>query len=238
MLAMSAPVMFLFAIRVRSRSARDEATIIEPGPFRRRSFNFGLAMMLLFMGSMAGVSFALTLYMQYGLGFSPAEAGLAMMPFAVALIIGLVGIGERVNLIGRYVLLIGLVIEIAAMIVLAYTVQQDGIGFWQLQPALLLSGLGMGAIVGPLFGFVLADVGDRKPVRRRGCRMPVDQVASAAGLAALGSVHFASVPALVAPLAGFSHAMYVLALVSVPVFAILVFGMPRKARDEDTIEPV
>ena len=55
-------------------------------------------------------------------------------------------------------------------------------------------------------------------------------------MAALGSIFYASVPALVAPLAGFSHAMYVLALVSVPVFAILVFGMPRKARDEDTIE--
>ena len=57
-------------------------------------------------------------------------------------------------------------------------------------PGLLVMGLGMGLIVAPLFGIIIAAVGDDEVGSASGVLNAVQQLASAIGVALLGTVFF------------------------------------------------
>ena len=60
--------------------------------------------------------------------------------------------------------------------------------------SLLLAGFGIGLVVAPLFGFILAAVDDQEVGSASGVLNALQQLASAIGVAVLGTVFFAALP--------------------------------------------
>ena len=97
----------------------------------------------------------------------------------------------------------------------------------------LTLGLGIGMLVSPLFGFVLASVTDEETGSASGVLNALQQLAGAIGVAVLGTVFFAALAH-----GGFVTALQrclLIELCTAPVLALLTFMLPRHPRDEAEI---
>ncbi|WP_067805419.1 MFS transporter [Actinomadura formosensis] len=165
--------------------------LIVPSLFRKRGFTGGLAVGLVFFSGMAGLGLVLALFFQMGLGFSPLKAGLAQSPWSVGIIIGF-GVAQAVQRFGRTVIHAGTVIMAAGIAGTYATLQYAGIDVtpWQLIPALIVTGLGMGLLMAPFFDTVLAGVEPVETGSAGGTLTAVQQLGSALGAAVLGTIFF------------------------------------------------
>ena len=100
----------------------------------------------------------------------------------------------------------------------------------ELIPAQLVLGVGIGMLISPLFDFILASVGDHEVGSASGVLNAVQQLASAIGVAAIGTVFFGTL----------SHSCFVAAIsqclrIEVGVAAALfplAWALPRRPRGE------
>jgi hypothetical protein len=95
---------------------------------------------------------------------------------------------------GRGVLQAGLVIVVAALVGLAATVDHGGVELssWQLVPAMLGLGLGLGVVFGPLFNVILAGVDDHEVGSASGTLNAIQQLGNAIGVALLATIFFSA----------------------------------------------
>jgi hypothetical protein len=101
---------------------------------------------------------------------------------------------------------------------------------WLLAPALLLLGMGLGVSGGQLFDFILAGVTMEQVGSASGVLEAVQQLASAIGVAALGTIFFSAFTHHVP-----THALSVTAwacLVPLTAAFALIFGLPLHAREQ------
>jgi hypothetical protein len=80
----------------------------------------------------------------------------------------------------------------AGVVGVVVTLQQAGIGVtpWQLAPALVLTGLGMGLLMAPFFDTVLAGVEPHETGSAGGTLTAIQQLGAALGVAVLGTIFF------------------------------------------------
>jgi EmrB/QacA subfamily drug resistance transporter len=223
----------------RTRAGRDG--LIEPTLFANRGYTAGTLVLLVFFLGMTGFMFALTLFLQLGEGFSALRAGLTFVPWSAGLA---VGAGLSGGLLaprwGRHVLEAGAVVSLAGTLLLVHEVANGFVSTWDVLPGLLVSGLGMGVIVAPLFDIIIAAVTERELGSASGVLNAVQQLSAAAGVAVLGTVFFDTLGAGALGRAHFHHALgrtlwidsglIVVALLLMPL-------MPRRARAEAQGEP-
>ncbi|MEU8309549.1 MFS transporter [Actinomadura sp. NPDC048955] len=173
----------------KQRSGGDP--LIVPSLFRKRGFTGGLVVGLVFFSGVAGLGLVLALFFQLGLGYSPLKAGLAQIPWSVGIVIGF-GVMQAVQRFGRRVIHAGAVIMAAGIAGLYFTLRYAGIDVtpWQLVPALTVTGIGMGLLMGPFFDTVLAGVEPEETGSAGGTLTAVQQLGSALGAAVLGTVFF------------------------------------------------
>ncbi|ACU76655.1 drug resistance transporter, EmrB/QacA subfamily [Catenulispora acidiphila DSM 44928] len=213
MMAASIPTFGVFALHQRRRNAAGRDPFVVPTVFRKRSFVSGIAVLFAFSAAMSGVFFVYTLFMQIGLHFSALHAGLTMLPWSIGTIASMGAsqalmpkVGPRRTLqAGMLVMAIGTVI--AALLVNSYGATTTT---WTLVAPLLVSGMGMGLIFGPIFGTVLGDLDDAEVGSASGLLNAMQQLAGAFGIAALGTVFFDKAGTL---------------MTSVPAAATLVFAI-------------
>ncbi|MEW2357640.1 MFS transporter [Spirillospora sp. NPDC029432] len=191
MMAAAAAVFWLFAryeIR-RHRSGRDP--LVVPALFRKRAFTGGLLMGLAFFCALAGFGLVLSLYTQMGLGYSPLKAGLAQIPWSVGIVLGF-GLAQALARLGRTVIHIGALAMAAGVagVVLTLEIAGNAVSPWQLTPALLGTGLGMGLLMAPFFDIVLSGVEPEETGSAGGTLTAVQQLGSALGAAVLGTILF------------------------------------------------
>lgn len=160
----------VFAILVmweRRKIRTDGSPLIELSLFRSKGFSAGIVVQLTF-GLVCGMFFLVwTLYMQVGLGWSVLKAGLAGLPFSIAVAAAAgISVGLLVPKFGRKVLQAGALTMAAGMLAFLWMADQLGVGIspWQTFLPLLVIGVGMGLIVAPLTEAVLSDV----PVQHSG----------------------------------------------------------------------
>ncbi|MEU6023256.1 MFS transporter [Micromonospora sp. NPDC047134] len=188
----SIPVFGALIAYERAKSRRDGSPLIELSLFRVKGFSAGVAVQLAF-GVVTGVFFLVwTLYMQVGLGWSVLRAGLSGIPFSVATTIA-AGISVQLLIpkLGRKVLQMGALLMGTGMALYGWTANHFGqeVTFWQMVPALLVIGFGMGLIVSPLINAILAEVPLAHAGSASGLIHTMLQVGQALGLA-LTSVFF------------------------------------------------
>lgn len=193
MMALALPVFALFIWWQKRKDAIDKSPLMAPVLLKTKSFIKGLTVNIVFQSAMAGFFLPFTLLLQIGLGYEIITAALTGIPTAVgiALSIGLFG-QKLIPKLGRYALSVGAVVMGIGLAVTYFIVQQNGLDTAPLQfaPGLLITGLGMGLIMAPIFALVLTDVDPRHAGSASGVMNAVQQLGGAIGIALIGVIFF------------------------------------------------
>jgi len=220
----------LLAAFVQWERRRRVDPLVEPSLLTNRSYTSGVLVALAFFGAFGGLLLCVSVFVQVGEGFSPIRAGLTLLPMVVGMIAGMAGGFALVKPLGRNLLHLGILVVAAGDVTLALTMMGlHRASIWDLVPALVLIGLGFGGSIGQLFDFIVAGVGMDEVGSASGVLEAVQQLSSAAGVAALGTIFF-SAYAHNLP----THALAVTAWAClVPTAATfgLLFTLPRRARE-------
>jgi EmrB/QacA subfamily drug resistance transporter len=165
--------------------------LVVPSLFRKRGFTGGLIVGLVFFSGMSGFALVFSLFTQIGLGYSPLKAGLSGVPWSAGMILGF-GAAQAVRKFGRTVIHIGTVVMAAGVVCIVITLHVAGTGVtpWQLTPALIVTGLGMGLLMAPFFDIVLAGVETHETGSASGTLTAIQQLGSTLGVAVLGTLFF------------------------------------------------
>ena len=140
-----------------------------------------------------------TFYLQDELGLSPLEAGLLLLPLAVALIVAVTIVPRLMRRWGaRSCIIAGLGFAGAGMIVIAVAAQLDAPA-WVLIPAMLFIAAGMGfGLVGLQYAAVTGVTDDDAGVAS-GVQRAADQLGGSAGVTVFVGLGFASIAHGVSP---------------------------------------
>ena len=189
----SIPVFVLFAFTQVWKDRRDASPLVVPGLFRRRSFVAGVILSLSFFSVIFGFFFIFTIYLQIGLGYSILKAGLTGIPFSlgVSLAAGMSG-PVLVPRFGRKIISAGPLIMGAGYALFLCTIRHYGgdVTPWEFIPALIVSGLGMGCVVAPIYSFILAEVPIKDAGSASGVVNTTQQIGGAIGVAIVGVIFF------------------------------------------------
>ncbi len=190
---LSIPVFVLFGWSQVRKDKRDSSPLVVPGLFTKRSFVAGIILSLSFFSIVFGFFFIFTIYLQIGLGYSVLKAGLTGIPFSLGVSISAAMSGPiLVPRFGRSIISAGPIIMGAGYGLFLFAVSHygDNLTPWELIPALVLSGLGMGCVVAPIYPFILAEVPIKDAGSASGITNTVQQVGGAIGVAVIGVVFF------------------------------------------------
>ena len=224
----------LLAAWSRRQGLRGHGTLIETSVFRHRGYSAGLASVVVFFAGMAGTLLTLTVYLQFGEHFSAVHAGLTLAPFAAGSAVGAVlAATVIVPRLGRGALQIAAVLIAAGAWWLRGIIVTHGLGTRssELIPAQLILGAGIGMLVSPLFDFILASVGDHEVGSASGVLNATQQLASAIGVAAVGTIFFSTLTR-----SGFTAAISRSLEIQLGIAAllfVLALALPRRPRDAE-----
>jgi EmrB/QacA subfamily drug resistance transporter len=189
----SVPIFVLFAFTQIWKDRHDASPLVVPSLFRRRSFVAGVILSLCFFSVIFGFFFIFTIYLQIGLGYSILKAGLTGIPFSlgVSLAAGMSG-PVLVPRFGRKIISAGPLVMGAGYALFLFTIRHYGsdVTPWEFIPALLISGLGMGCVVAPIYSFILAEVPINDAGSASGVVNTTQQIGGAIGIAIVGVVFF------------------------------------------------
>ncbi|MBX6765954.1 MAG: MFS transporter, partial [Actinomadura rubrobrunea] len=191
LLALSVVVFGVFGWYETRRQRAGGDPLVIPGLFRKRGFTAGLLVGVVFFCGMTGFGLVFSLYLQMGLGYSPLKAGLSQVPWSLGIVIGF-GVAQAVQKFGRAVIHGGTAIMAAGIAGVAVTLYIAGVGVgpWQLTPALVVCGVGMGLLMAPFFDIVVSGVEPQETGSAGGTLTAIQQFGSALGAAVLGTVFF------------------------------------------------
>jgi EmrB/QacA subfamily drug resistance transporter len=214
------------------RQKTAENPLIKPSLLANRGFTSGLVMGLALFAAVSGMFYVIALFLQLGLGLTPAHAALSLAPVAVGIVAASVIAMMLIAKLGRTLIFFGLLVSLAGIGWLLALVLSQGmsVGPWTLTPPLLVMGFGVGTCFGTLFDVTLGDVRADEAGSASGSLSAVQQLAAAIGAAAITTVYFKTLAA-----SGQAHAMTV-SLIVVGAVAVLCCGLvwllPRAARAE------
>jgi MFS family permease len=232
-IAASVVVLGVFVVVERRRERAGVSPLVTPSLFRKRAFSAGLVTALVFFAGMIGLMLTFALYLQLGQGYSAIETGLAMVPWSLGTGIGAgLGAGVLGPRFGRPTLHAGVAVMLLGVLGMLAVVAAagDGVSSWALFGPELLAGAGMGALLAPLFNFVLAAVDDHEVGSASGVLNAIQQLGGATGIAVLGTIFF-SVAAGSGMAGAFEQVLWIEAGVLVAV-AALVCLLPMRARED------
>ncbi len=229
MLAAGAALLVAFVAYERHRR---ESPLIEPSLLGNRTYVAGIAVGLALFATFGGLILTISLFAQLGEGFSPIHTGLTYVPMTVGMVVAMVASFALVGRLGRHLLHVGAALIGAGILTLALTAAgADHLDTLELTPSLILIGLGAGASFGQLFDFVLAGVSGDEVGSASGVLNAVQQLASALGVAVLGTVFFSRFAGQHLPTSALSATAWA-ALVPLTLTAVLIFRLPMRARED------
>ncbi|SNY57695.1 MFS transporter [Paractinoplanes atraurantiacus] len=165
--------------------------IVAPALLRKRSFVAGLAVAVVFFAGLGGLMLGLSLHLQLSLHYAPLKAGLALAPVAAGIAVSSLLAPALSHRLGRRLLHLGLGVELLGVVALAVVVA-TGAPFPALAAAGLGAGLGLGLLFGPLIQRILAVAAPGEVGSASGALNAAQQIATALGVAVLGTLYFAS----------------------------------------------
>ncbi|MEZ0066313.1 EmrB/QacA subfamily drug resistance transporter [Streptacidiphilus sp. MAP12-20] len=192
-MAASLPVFGLFAVYQRRLAATDRSPLVEPTLFQGRSFRSSVVVVALFSAAMSGLMLTFTLTLQLGAHWTPLHAGATLIPLSLGIVAGAIASGAALGpRFGRKVIHAGVAIMVLGTLALWASFAHWGLAIdsWQLLPALLLTGIGMGLLMGPLFDIALAGVSDEESGSASGVLNALQQLGGSVGVATLGTAFF------------------------------------------------
>lgn len=188
--ALSASLSLVFWRRQIRLGRLDRLQTLPPGLIRAPGFVAGVVTVMVLISGMAGTMVTLAIFLQSGLGLTPAAAGLAIAPHpAAAMVASMLSgrLGSR--RLGSRILL-GIVTLFLGMVWLLLDVGASESGSDILGP-LLLVGAGGGTAFVALFQVALSQVSAPDAGAGSGALQALQQVGIALGIAVVGQLFFA-----------------------------------------------
>jgi len=184
----SLAVGILGAIAFIAREARAPAPMLPLSLFRERNFTIGnLATLTAYLG-LGGVIFLLPVFLQEVSGYSPVQAGLALLPVTSLLIVLSRRFGALADRIGsRLPIGLGALVAAGGLLLLA-RVDRRADYLSEILPALLVFGLGLAMLVAPLTATVLGAVEEDHAGVAAAVNTTLSRVAQLFAVAVLGAV--------------------------------------------------
>lgn len=210
MLVVAVPfaIAFFFWEKRQHRLGRPE--LLPVSLMSNRNYVIGAMMSAIFFSALPGFFLILAMFLQEGFGFSPLQSGFTTMPFSIGILVASLISGRLGHIAPRIRITVGIVMVIVGM----YLLRQEVQGFGEvaegraLLPYFLLSGLGMGISIAPMFQVVLAGVPPHDAGSGSGALQAIQQMGGAFGIAIVSQIFFSrlgsEISAGVAP-----HAAYV-----------------------------
>jgi MFS transporter, DHA2 family, multidrug resistance protein len=166
---------------------RTAAPMLDLSLFRNPRFSIGSASISLASFSLFGAIFVLTQFLQFAKGYSPLEAGAAMVPLAFGLMLGATRSSKVAQRVGtkRVVAtgLIGLGATLSTTLLWTSDMPYWPIGLW-----FFFGALSMGCIMGPATGSVMGAVPKEKSGVGSAMNDVTRQVGGSLGTAVIGSL--------------------------------------------------
>ncbi|ORB59652.1 MFS transporter [Mycobacteroides saopaulense] len=156
--------------------------------------NGNIATLIIGMGEF-GIVAVLPLWLQFALGYSAVEAGLALVPVALGSFVASgasFGMTSRISALG--LVRIGLALEAAGLAVLGTIARPDST-WWAISAALFVYGIGIGFATAQVTNVVLADIPERSSGQGSGMQSVFRQLRSALGIAVLTTAFFSAISA-------------------------------------------
>ena len=155
--------------------------------FRRRNFAFANVETFLVYGSLGGMFFFFTIYLQF-LGFSPLAAGLVNVPGSLVMIVLAPRFGRYADEHGpRLMLTAGPALLGCGTLLWSFI--EDRAGFWRFGvPGLALTSLGLAALVAPITSTALSSAPDRFSGIASGVNSTLSRLGNLLAVAVLGFV--------------------------------------------------
>src|ERR1700761_4848566 len=226
-LALGVVFFALFAWRQR----RAASPLLRPSLLKNRGFTSGLIVGLLFFAVTSGLIYVISLFMQQALHASAGWAALGLLPLTIGIIVAAFACMALAARLGRTLILIGMLVTMAGAGWLLALVVSDGTGLslWTLSPAVLLTGLGMGACFGTIYDIALGDIAPDEAGSASGSLTAIQQLANGIGSAVVTTVYFHA--------GGSAHAMTVSVIVVLAITTACLPALrllPRRAPAEPT----
>lgn len=186
-----------FIIRQRIVVGRGGTPLVMPSIFRSSAYAAGLLGIALFFCSLVGTQLVLTLFLQVGHGFSPAEASVANLPFAVGTAIGATLSGAILAArFGRRVLQLGGLVQLGGVGLLwSELLRSPPFSAWHIAPGIGVIGIGAGLVIAALFSIILSALDAKQIGSGSGVLSAAQSIAASIGVAVFASVFFAADPA-------------------------------------------
>ena len=171
-----------------AHEARARAPMLPLNLFRERNFTIGnLATLTAYLG-LGGVIFLLPVFLQEVSGYSPVQAGLALLPVTSLMIVLSRRFGALADRIGSRVLIsLGALVAGCGLLLLA-RVDQRADYVSEILPALLVFGLGLAMLVAPLTSTVLGAVEEDHAGVAAAVNTTLSRIAQLFAVAVLGAV--------------------------------------------------
>jgi MFS family permease len=193
-IALGLIILIGFGGHLRRATRAGRRPLVELSLFTSRVFPAALVTSTLFFAVMSGLTLAVVLYLQLGLGFTALTAGLSLLPMSAASSVAswtagaylIPRYGARIMLAGLVVLLAGV---LAAIAVLAGT--GPAVYPRSLPVVLGVAGLGVGVFTTPFFTAALRPVSPQETGSAAGLLNAVQQLGATLGVAILGSIYLA-----------------------------------------------
>ncbi|MEO5744315.1 MAG: MFS transporter, partial [Terracoccus sp.] len=178
----------------RVYTRRGRSPLVDLALFRVPGYSSGAAVGTIYFAGFTGIFFVLTIYFQQGLGYTPLLAGLAVTPFAAGSAVSAAVGGNLVDRFGRVLVTVGLITVLVGLIatdIVLGLVSGPALG-WALAGPLLVAGVGSGIVISPNVTLTLADIPVARAGTAGGLLQTGQRIGTAAGIALIGAVFFAS----------------------------------------------
>jgi len=184
----SLAVGILGAIAFIAHEARARAPMLPLSLFRERNFTIGNMSTLTAYLGLGGVIFLLPVFLQEVSGYSPIQAGLALLPVTSLMILLSRRFGALADRIGsRVPISLGALVAAGGLLLLA-RVDQRADYLSEVLPGLLVFGLGLAMLVAPLTATVLGAVQEDHAGVAAAVNTTLSRVAQLFAVAVLGAV--------------------------------------------------
>ncbi|MBP2330148.1 EmrB/QacA subfamily drug resistance transporter [Kibdelosporangium banguiense] len=217
--ALTAGVLAFALLGRRQRTS--PSPILVPSLLGKRAFVGGLVVAVVFFTGLGGLLLVLSLRMQLDLGYSALQAAVALSPVAAGIMLGSLAAARLTRRLGRSILYVGLGVEILGLLGVAGAAVFSAPPLGAVPP-MLVTGLGLGLLFGPLIQAVLATAGPSEVGSASGSLNAAQQLATALGVAVAGTLYFGLNGDVAGLVAG-----VLLAIAACLISAILVPVIPR-----------
>lgn len=235
------PAGWLFVRHERHVQRGGGVPVVAINLFRDRTFVVGMVISFVLYAAFSGPFFVMSLFFQFGLGFTPLEMAVTVLPWTVGVPLGAtVASAVLVPRFGRRTLTMGAAMMVVGFAGLAALVAHGGYTLRPWHPVVVfgLAGLGMGMVVAPLLQFALARTPLADAGSASGIITSMQQIGASTGIAVMGVVFFARLGATSAT-GGLAYppAMTITVVIAAVVTAVVwltTFLLPMRPTEDES----